>query len=204
MQQVFLSLFAQPVFQMKRAAALRNSGETAEKTPRSACSHSGDRAQPISFRHRRYPAGVTTAAATGVDVRQRRAMAGLLLAAALLIAAYWLAWLLHRSLVASETGAAYTQFEDSFPLADGWLALCLLAASYCLWTARRAALFWLLAGGGAGLYLFAMDVLYDLQHGVWGKGANGAVELIINVVTLALSLFVLRWTWVRRDALLSS
>jgi hypothetical protein len=131
-------------------------------------------------------------------------MAGLLLAVALLIAAYWLAWLLHRSLVASETGAAYVQFEDAFPLADGWLALCLVAGSYCLWTARRAALFWLLAGGGAGLYLFAMDVLYDLQHGVWGKGANGVVELSINVVTLALSLFVLRWSWVRRDALLSS
>jgi hypothetical protein len=130
-------------------------------------------------------------------------MAGLLLAAALLIVAYWVAWLAHRSLVASGTGAGYTQFEDAFPLADGWLALCLVAGAYCLVTARRAALFWLLAGGGAGLYLCAMDVLYDLQHGVWGKGANGAMELAINVVTLALSLFVLRWTWSRREALLS-
>jgi hypothetical protein len=138
-----------------------------------------------------------------VEVRHRRAMAGLLLGAAVLIVAYWVAWLAHRSLVASETGAGYTQFEDAFPLADGWLALCLVAASYCLMTARRAALFWLLAGGGAGLYLFAMDVLYDLQHGVWGKGANGVMELIINVVTLGLSLFVLRWAWVRRDAVLS-
>jgi hypothetical protein len=147
---------------------------------------------------------VTATAGTPVEARQRRAMAVLLLAVALVIAAYWLAWLLHRSLVASETSAAYTQFEDAFPLADGWLAFCLVAASYCLWTARRAALFWLLAGGGAGLYLFAMDVLYDLQHGVWGKGANGVMELVINLVTLGLSLFVLRWTWVRRDALLSS
>ena len=121
-----------------------------------------------------------------------------LLVAALLIVAYWVAWLAHRSLVASETGAAYTQFEDAFPLADGWLALCLVAASYCLVTARRAALFWLLAGGGAGLYLFAMDVLYDLQHGVWGKGANGLIELVINLVTLGLSVFVLHWTWIRR------
>ena len=128
----------------------------------------------ISAATQGYPATVTTRTGTPVTARNRRAMAGLLLAAALLIAAYWLAWLLHRSLVASETGVAYTQFEDAFPLADGWLALCLVAASYCLWTARRAALFWLLAGGGAGLYLFAMDVLYDLQHGVWGKGANGA------------------------------
>ena len=147
---------------------------------------------------------MTATAGTPVAARNRRTMAGLLLAAALLIAAYWLAWLAHRSLVASETGAAYTQFEDSFPLADGWLALCLVAASYCLVTARRAALFWLLAGGGAGIYLFAMDVLYDLQRGVWGKGANGVIELVINLVTLALSLFVLRWAWVRRDALLSA
>ena len=115
---------------------------------------------------------MTTAAGTPAEERSRRAMAGLLLAAALLIIAYWVAWLAHRSLVASETGAAYTQFEDSFPLADGWLALCLVAASYCLLTARRAALFWLLAGGGAGLYLFAMDVLYDLQHGDMGQGGQ--------------------------------
>jgi hypothetical protein len=147
---------------------------------------------------------MTTAAGTPAEERSRRAMAGLLLAAALLIIAYWVAWLTHRSLVASETGVAYTQFEDAFPLADGWLAVCLVAASYCLLTARRAALFWLLAGGGAGLYLFAMDVLYDLQHGIWGKGSNGVIELTINLVTLGLSVFVLRWAWVRRDDLLSS
>jgi hypothetical protein len=144
---------------------------------------------------------VTTVTAT-LDAKERRTMAGVLLVAALLVVAYWTAWLVHRSLVASETGAAYTQFEDGFPLADGWLAICLVAASYCLVTVRRAALFWLLAGGGAGVYLFGMDVLYDLQHGVWGKGANGLVELAINVLTIALSAVVLRWTWVRRDALL--
>jgi predicted signal transduction protein with EAL and GGDEF domain len=144
---------------------------------------------------------VTTVTAT-LDAKERRTMAGVLLVAALLVVAYWTAWLVHRSLVASETGAAYTQFEDAFPLADGWLAICLVAASYCLVTMRRAALFWLLAGGGAGVYLFGMDVLYDLQHGVWGKGANGLVELAINVLTIALSAVVLRWTWVRRDALL--
>ncbi|MGO8827222.1 MAG: hypothetical protein ACLQU9_18555 [Acidimicrobiales bacterium] len=138
-----------------------------------------------------------------VDARERRTMAGVQLGAAALVVAYWVAWLAHRSLVASETGAAYTQFEDAFPLADGWLALCLVAASYCLVTARRAALFWLLVGGGAGLYLLGMDVLYDLQHGVWGKGANGVVELVINLLTLGLSLFVLRWAWTRREALLS-
>ena len=48
-----------------------------------------------------------------------------------------------------------------------------------------------------------MDVLYDLQHGVWGNGGNGVIELVINLLTLGLSLFVLHWAWVRRNALLS-
>ena len=72
-----------------------------------------------------------------------------------------------------------------------------------LLTERRAALFWLLAGGGAGRYLFAMDVLYDRQHGIWGMGGNGVVELAINLVTLGLSLFVLRWARVRRHTLIA-
>ena len=130
-------------------------------------------------------------------------IAGVLLAVALLIVAYWVAWLARRSLVASATGAGYVQFEDAFPLADGWLALCVVAAAFCLLTARRAALFWLLAGGGAGLYLCAMDVLYDLQHGIWGKGGNGVMELAINVATLGLSVFLLHWAWVHREALLA-
>jgi hypothetical protein len=46
-----------------------------------------------------------------------------------------------------------------------------------------------------------MDALYDLEHGIWGKGANGVVELVINVVTLALSVIVASWTWGRRDEL---
>jgi len=62
----------------------------------------------------------------------------------------------------------------------------------------------LLAGGGAGLYLFGMDVLYDLQHGVWGKGANGIIELVINLLTLGLSLSVLRRAWVHRTELLTT
>jgi hypothetical protein len=135
-------------------------------------------------------------------IKERRSMAGLLLVAVAVMAAYWVAWFTHRSLVASETSVPYLQFEEAFPLADGWLALCMMAAAFCLVTFRRAALFWLLAGGGAGLYLFGMDVLYNLEHGVWGKGANGATELAINLLTLALSLFVLRWSWVHHAELL--
>jgi hypothetical protein len=104
-----------------------------------------------------------------ITARERRSKAAVLLVAALLIALFWIAWLTHPSLVASETCLSHTQFEDAFPLADAWLALCLAAVAFCLLTTRRMALFWLLAGGGAGLYLFGMDALYDLRHGVWAR-----------------------------------
>ena len=131
-------------------------------------------------------------------------MVGLLVAATVLVVGYWIAWFTHRSLVASEHSVPYVQFEDAFPLADGWLALCMVGGAVCLVTRRSAALLWLLAGGGAGFYLFGMDVLYDLEHGIWGKGANGVIELAINISTFVLSFVVLGWAWRRREELLGS
>jgi hypothetical protein len=121
---------------------------------------------------------------------------------ALVIVAYWAAWYGHRSWVAVETGPLYEGFEGAFPLADGWLALCLVLGALALWRQWSSALLWLLAGAGAGFYLFGMDDLYDIQHHLWGKGANGRMELVINVITLVLSATMLRWTWRRRRALL--
>ena len=128
-------------------------------------------------------------------------MAGLLVAAAAVVVAYWALWFGHRSLVASASGAGYVQFEEAFPVADAWLVVCLVLGALTLVARRPSSLLFLVAGAGAGLYLFAMDVLYDLEHGVWGRGANGGTELAINVVTLVLSLGVLRWAWRRRAAL---
>jgi len=138
----------------------------------------------------------------GISPRGRAAMIALLLTCLSLIAAYWALWYTARPLVASETRPAYVEFEQAFPLADAWLALCLLGAGAALARRQPAALLWLLAGGGAGLYLCGMDVLYDLEHGIWGLGAGGAIELAINALTLAGSAGVLRWSWRRRAALL--
>jgi hypothetical protein len=126
----------------------------------------------------------------------------LLVVVAAVVVAYWALWFGHRSVVASETRPAYYEFENAFPLADGWLVVALLASAWSLRRRRPAALGWLLAGAGAGLYLCCMDVLYDLEHGIWGRGAGGGTELAINLATLVLSLGILRWAWRRRGDLL--
>ena len=135
--------------------------------------------------------------------QQRTRVIVLLCVASGVMAAYWVAWFAHRSLVASATGTPYTWFENAFPAADGLLIVFMLLAARALRRRQPTALLWLLLGSGGGLYLFLMDVLYDLEHGIWGRGANGLVELGINLVTLAVATFLGRWSWQRRDALLA-
>ncbi|MFN2540363.1 MAG: hypothetical protein ABR549_19715 [Mycobacteriales bacterium] len=133
---------------------------------------------------------------------RRLSIAGLV--ALSVLVAYWTLWFTARELVRSDDTQAYYDFENAFPAADAWLGACVLLAVRAVRRGRPAALLWLLTGGGAGIYLFCMDVLYDLEHGTYGSGAGGLLELGINLLTLAFSVWFLRWAWLRRDALLSS
>ncbi len=119
----------------------------------------------------------------------------------LVIVAYWIAWFAHRSLVAASSGAVYTNFEQAFPLADGLIVLALVCGAQALARRSPLAVLSLLLGAGAGFYLGAMDLLFDLEHGIWTKGANGVVELAINVVTVIAAVAFSRWTWQRRRVL---
>ena len=103
--------------------------------------------------------------------------------------------------MASENSKLYVNFEQAFPLADGFIVACLVLAAISLQRRAPTALLFLLVGTGAGFYLCAMDVLFDLEHGIWGKGANGVVELCINVLTLLAASVLSRWTWSHRREL---
>lgn len=118
-----------------------------------------------------------------------------LLVAASLIAAYWLAWFADRSIVASDHTATYIAFEQAFPLADAWLLGVAVMAAVQLWRRRPSASMWLILVGGAGLYLGALDILYDLQHRIYAKGGGGAIELAINLITVVSSVGVIRFGW---------
>ena len=138
-----------------------------------------------------------------MELPRRRLLVVLLVAAATLVVAYWTAWYVHRPWVASSTDPSYVDFENAFPLADGWLAVTALLAAWALNGRRPTALLWLLAAGSAGVYLACMDVLYDLQHGIWWEGGvGGLIELAINVITVSLSVAGLWIGWRYRRTLL--
>jgi hypothetical protein len=139
----------------------------------------------------------------GITERGRRRAASALLAGATLLVLYWAAWLLDRTLLAADTRPAYFEFEGAFFLADVWLATCLVAGARALTARRSSALLWLLAAGGAGGFLVAVDVLYNLQHGVWFASQRGLVELLRNLATGAGTIGLFAWTWPRRSELLA-
>ena len=133
----------------------------------------------------------------------RRVVQGLLVGAIVLDIAYWSVWFTDRRLIASENTRAYYEFENAFPLADAWLGVACLLAWWTLTTRRPSALFWLLCAGSAGVYLFCMDLLYDLENGIFTSGSGGVVEAVIVAVTGVFSVTILTWTWRHRGALLS-
>ncbi len=138
-----------------------------------------------------------------VTERGRRRVIGALLTGAALLALYWAGWLLDRTLLATDTRPAYYEYEAAFALADAWLAFCLVAAARALAGRRDTALLWLLAAGGAGGFLLAMDVLYNLQHGVWFASQRGLGELLRNLATGAGTVGLFAWAWPRRSELLA-
>src|SRR3954462_1906442 len=134
----------------------------------------------------------------------RRAVLVMLVVAIVLDAAYWTIWFTQRDWIASEHRQAYYEFENAFPLADLWLGLACLLALVTLTRRTPAALFWILCAGSAGMYLFGMDFLYDLEHGIFTSGGGGVVEAVIVAMTLAFSLTALRYGWTRRSELLGT
>jgi hypothetical protein len=133
----------------------------------------------------------------------RRTVEAMLVVAIVLDVAYWSIWFTQRDWIASEHTSAYYEFENAFPLADLWLGVACVFALVTLRRRHESALFWLLCAGSAGLYLCAIDFLYDVENGIFAKGGGGAFEAVIVLLTLVFSVTVLSWSWRHRGELLS-
>jgi len=130
----------------------------------------------------------------------RRAVQVMLVVAIVIDVAYWAIWFSDRDILASSHRSAYYEFENAFPLADLWLGLACVLALVALTREGPSAAYWLTCAGSAGLYLFGMDVLYDVENGIFTAGGGGAIEAVIVALTLVFSVTVLRFAWRRRAA----
>ena len=116
-------------------------------------------------------------------------------------AAYWIAFFAAgETLHASETDA-YLAFEHAFPAADAWMAACAAAAAIGLASRRPWAVPAGIAAGSALVFLGLLDVLFNLEHGLYRvRSAAMAAEAVINAFCLGSGPFLLWYFWRYRDA----
>jgi len=128
-------------------------------------------------------------------------MIGLLWFGALATAAYWVVWFgIDRSWLATANTPAYYTFENAFPLSDGWMAVTAALGAIALQRRRAEALLWTLLAGSASLYLAGMDILFDLENGIYKSGdlGNLVVELFINAGCLVGGAAIVAFAWKHR------
>src|SRR5450432_190344 len=136
--------------------------------------------------------------------RGGRFILGVLIFGVVATIAYWVVWFgVNRELLASAHTESYYAFQNSFPAADAWMTFVGLAATVALFRRRASALLWSIAAGTTSVYLGLLDVLFDLENGIYRSPDSGGVivEIVINVLTLSMGAVVLIWAWRSRREL---
>jgi hypothetical protein len=136
--------------------------------------------------------------------RGGRLILGVLIFGVVATVAYWVVWFgVDREILGSAHTESYYAFENSFPVAEAWMTLVGLAAAVALLRRHASALLWSIAAGTTSIYLGFLDVLFDLENGIYRSSDTGgvAVEITINVLTLSMGAVVLAWAWKSRREL---
>jgi hypothetical protein len=132
------------------------------------------------------------------SLRGRSVVIGLLWLSAVVTLLYWATFFTSGDVQSSEA-ECYLAFERAFPAADLWLAAACLAAAEGLRRRREWAVLFGIAAGSAAVYLGCMDVLYNVENGmyaVWSAPMVG--EIVINLFCLTFGPFLLVWFWKNR------
>jgi hypothetical protein len=133
----------------------------------------------------------------------QRVLGALLVLGAVVTLFYWWSYF-HGGEVMVVRERWYTAFESSFPVADGWMALCMLVSGAGFLLQRRFAAAWGLMAGSALLYLAAMDITFNVQNGLYALAAKYDTmkfEVFINASSLVLGLLTL---WASHRALVAA
>lgn len=121
--------------------------------------------------------------------------------AALFTIGYWTEYFTSGRVRTSDD-PAYVEFENAFPLADGYMAVCLLASARLLRKERPGAVPTGIAAGSAMVYLAGMDILYNLQHGKYQKMTSEmGLEALINGFSLVFGPWTMMRLWRARKRL---
>ncbi len=109
---------------------------------------------------------------------------------------FWLLFFFAPGTVQARETDVYLAFERAFPAADAWMAACCAAAAVGLARGRPWAAVAGIAGGSALVFLGLMDVLFDVEQGVYAEGSAAvAAEIVINAYCLTVGPILIAWFW---------
>ena len=117
---------------------------------------------------------------------------------------YWTTWFFAPEIIQARSPDAhdyqiYVTFEQAFPLADSWLAIAALIGVVGLWRMRDWGFLFSLLASSAAIFLGLMDLLYDLEHGMFIPFTSEAgIELIIVLLMLLLAPLQIYLLWRHR------
>lgn len=124
-----------------------------------------------------------------------RVHAGFMVLATLATLAYWVTYFMNGATMA-RTDDVYTSFENSFPLADSWMALSYLVAAIFLLKGDRRAVLWGICAGSATIFLAAIDTLFNIGQGLYSHGGpEMAAEIVINLFCWTFGPFTIWRMW---------
>lgn len=129
-----------------------------------------------------------------------RILGVVLIAGAIVTGLYWWSYFSVGDVMVSQE-RWYTAFEDAFPFADGWMALCMTGAGAGLISNRAWGPPLGLLAGSALIFLTAMDVTFNVQNGLDPLAArNDAMkaEIGINIATALLGVWAIATCWPRQ------
>jgi len=134
-------------------------------------------------------------------LRGTRAMAIVLAVAGVATVLYWVTFFTSGDVQAT-TERCYLVFERAFPAADAWAAASALIAAEALWRRRPRAVLFTIAAGSAYVFLGLMDILYNLENGMYAvHTAEMAAEIAINLTCLTVGPAAIAVAWRARHAL---
>ncbi len=106
---------------------------------------------------------------------------------------FWISFFTFN-LVPENAPPCYLEFEHSFPLPDGLLALGLIIAGALVSRGRPAGETLALACAGALMFLGLLDISYNFQNNIYGLGAGELIGMAaINIWCVGFGALLAIW-----------
>ncbi|MCL4477675.1 MAG: hypothetical protein M1381_01050 [Deltaproteobacteria bacterium] len=109
---------------------------------------------------------------------------------------FWILFFFVPGSVQSSDEKCYMVFQKSFVAADLWMSIAFFLSAYFLYRSESIGVLWGIVAGGTFVFLGLMDVLYNIENGMYKHINSGMFfEILINLTSLVFGSFTINYVW---------